>query len=74
MQEAPPEMGMASLAFLALSIGERAGVKIAPDRQELQAREDFGRAPGLPPTLSPLEKPQPRHIAYNSKKKKLETA
>ena len=56
-------MGMASLAFLALAIGERAGVKIAPDRQELQAREDFGRAPGLPPTLSPLEKPQPRHIA-----------
>ena len=48
---------------LALAIGERAGVKIAQDRQELQAGEDFGRAPALPPTLSPLEEPQPRHIA-----------
>ena len=48
---------------LALAIGERAGVKIAQDRQELQAREDFRRAPALPLTLSPLEKPQPRHIA-----------
>ena len=50
MQEAPSEMGMASLASPALAIGERAGVKIALDRQELQTREDFGRVPALPLT------------------------